>query len=617
MKKSKLLGIFVITAFATFGVLFFAPHKALAATFTVDSTADDADSSAGDGNCDNGSGSCTLRAAIQEANAFGGADTINFNIAGAGVHTFTPASGYDNLTTQITIDGTTQPGASCGTLVPTNLPGTNTPHDLKIELDFSGAVFTDGITASGFSANGSIIKGLIINGLPDGAPVALDSAASNITVECNYLGTDAAGTSAGSGSSNTINIDGGDSDTIQNNLIAGGANGIGGSANLITIRNNLIGTNATGTSSLPNSGRGLYMNGLSQALVSHNVIAGNTGDGMYATGDNFTISGNYFGIGVTGNSLGNGGDGLKIYSSNTYTIGGTTENARNVFSANVGDGLHVYSDCGSGNVYDSVVFGNYVGTDTSGNVASGFGNQKAGIEVNEYQGSCGSVYRHQIGGDNNGEANIIAGNNEQGILIHQDINHDVFSIAVLHNKIFGNGQIGIDLAADSSSDAIADTDLGPNPINELPVTYPSTNGNNYLNRPTVNSTSYSSGKITVNYSFHANLVNNSDDGVSLLAADLVGYRLDFYLNDSSTDGAFPGYAQGQTHLGSFIVDGSATGATHSFDLASFTSGQTVTATATLLWTKTPGDATTPQGCNGTVERAGNGPPYTYLNSCPE
>src|SRR4030065_2429571 len=50
-----------------------------AATFTVNSTADAVDANPGDGVCETapGNGVCTLRAAVQEANALPGADTIN------------------------------------------------------------------------------------------------------------------------------------------------------------------------------------------------------------------------------------------------------------------------------------------------------------------------------------------------------------------------------------------------------------------------------------------------------------------------------------------------------------------------------------------------------------
>ncbi len=52
------------------------------ATFTVNSAENSTDASPGNGICETetGNGICTLRAAIQETNAFAGADTITFNI---------------------------------------------------------------------------------------------------------------------------------------------------------------------------------------------------------------------------------------------------------------------------------------------------------------------------------------------------------------------------------------------------------------------------------------------------------------------------------------------------------------------------------------------------------
>ena len=52
-----------------------APVRA-GATLTVDSETDAVDSAIGDGNCATLAGECTLRAAVQEANALSGSDTI-------------------------------------------------------------------------------------------------------------------------------------------------------------------------------------------------------------------------------------------------------------------------------------------------------------------------------------------------------------------------------------------------------------------------------------------------------------------------------------------------------------------------------------------------------------
>jgi CSLREA domain-containing protein len=58
-----------------FAACWFLP-AAWAASFTVNSTADAVDAKPGDGICATATGTCTLRAAIQEANALTGADTV-------------------------------------------------------------------------------------------------------------------------------------------------------------------------------------------------------------------------------------------------------------------------------------------------------------------------------------------------------------------------------------------------------------------------------------------------------------------------------------------------------------------------------------------------------------
>ena len=79
-------------------------------TFTVNSTMDAVDANPGDGVCDDGAGNCTLRAAIMEANALAGADTITLptgtyllSIAGAGEDA--AVSGDLDTTGDLTITG--------------------------------------------------------------------------------------------------------------------------------------------------------------------------------------------------------------------------------------------------------------------------------------------------------------------------------------------------------------------------------------------------------------------------------------------------------------------------------------------------------------------------------
>lgn len=146
-------------------------------------------------------GECTLRAAIQEANANPGADTINFLIpptdpgcnAGNGVCTISPASALPAITEQVTINGYSPPGSTPNTLA------TGNNAALKIELSGANA----GAPAPGIRITGgsnSVVKGLIINRWgSDGFNVG----ASGNRIEGNYIGTAAAARNIISGNNET------------------------------------------------------------------------------------------------------------------------------------------------------------------------------------------------------------------------------------------------------------------------------------------------------------------------------------------------------------------------------------------------------------------------------
>jgi CSLREA domain-containing protein len=118
-------------------------QPAHAAGFTVNSTVDQFDANPGDGLCaSRPSGACTLRAAIMEANALPGPDTINVP---AGTHVLTA-----NRPVAITSDVTLVGASARDTIISTT----------------SDRVFT-------IAANGSLdMTGITIRGAADGAPSA-------------------------------------------------------------------------------------------------------------------------------------------------------------------------------------------------------------------------------------------------------------------------------------------------------------------------------------------------------------------------------------------------------------------------------------------------------------
>src|SRR5688572_33142601 len=80
--------------------------SASASTYTVDSLLDAGDTAIGNDDCDTGGGIRTLRAAIEEANAHPGPDTIAFSTIGV----IMPSTVLPSSTVQTTIDDTMAPG---------------------------------------------------------------------------------------------------------------------------------------------------------------------------------------------------------------------------------------------------------------------------------------------------------------------------------------------------------------------------------------------------------------------------------------------------------------------------------------------------------------------------
>ncbi len=258
----------------------------------VNSTGDLPDFSLGDPICDDGTGHCTLRAAIMQANADAGPDTITFNIpAGAqgdpgcnhdtGVCTITPGTTLPWIAYPVTIDGTTQPGYAGSPII-----------------DLSGAAGV--YYGLDIQAPDSTVRGLVINGFAGGPGIALAGAgATGDHIEGNYIGTDVSGMEPQPNQYGVL-FYGGNDDTVggtgtgERNVISGNTIGVavGGSGN--SILGNYIGTNAAGDGALANVS-GVWLPGPGNtvggtAAGAENTIAYNTGDGVKV--DGATATGN-------------------------------------------------------------------------------------------------------------------------------------------------------------------------------------------------------------------------------------------------------------------------------------------------------------------------------------
>jgi hypothetical protein len=401
---------------------------AQAATFTVDSTGDAADFSTADGVCDTddsvGDGPCTLRAAIDQANATGGTDTMEFSIGGVGVPTISPGSALPTITAPVIIDGTTEAAGMV------EVDGTN-----------AGA----GVDGLNITAGSSTVKGLVINSF-GGDGIELSTNGGN-TIEGNYIGTDVSGTVALGNSVNGINIEGSANNMIggtaagEGNVISGNFRGIAMAGSGVTgnvVQGNLVGTDVNGTADLGNSSHGINIEVPGNNTIggtaagAGNVISGNGGSGIRmfaATG--VVVQGNYIGTAVNGTSaLGNSRDGVIIFGGFSNTIGGTEAGAGNVISGNNSNG--VFIDGADGNV----VQGNLIGTDVSG--TTDLGNAQNGVKIF-------ASFSNTIGGTEAGAGNVISGNNSNGVWI----DHATLSDPSPSNLVQGN-YIGTDVTGTSA-----------------------------------------------------------------------------------------------------------------------------------------------------------------------
>ena len=364
-----------------------------------------------------------------------------------------------------------------GNYVGTNITGTAAiPNgrpgigilDQTATVTIGGSVAGASNLISGNAGGGVFVSDLFGTGAPTG-----------ISIQANFIGTNADGTGAipntavvdytGNGIEvrDAANVIIGGTAALSRNIISGNVgNGVlisGLNASSNTIEGNLIGTNASGNAGLGNATGVQFIGGASNNVVggtdpaARNTISGNgTGVvivGIGTTGN--TVAGNYIGTNpagsvaianVTGVTLGDGAIG--------NTIGGSIPSARNVISGNSNYGISIVSVGTSGNV----VAGNWIGLNAVGNGA--LPNLFGGVELRS--GPSNNVIGGVTSVPDSGLGNVISGNNGDGITISSESN----SNSVLGNRIgadaIGNAMpnpVGIRVTFNSVSNTIADNEV--------------------------------------------------------------------------------------------------------------------------------------------------------------
>ena len=403
------------------------------------------------------------------------------------------------------------------------------------------------------SVSGSLtITGNVVSGNSSTGIYVIDI--PSLVMQGNKVGTDASGTSA---LPNSFGIDayfayGG---PIDNNVVSG--NSYGGIYLYNTdlpVSNNKVGTNASGTAALQNGGNGLEIYGAIGGLVSGNTLAGNADSGvaLYSS-NNVAISGNKIGTDAAGNvGLANAGAGIDASYSEALTI------ANNVISANGSSGgVYLY------NVTGTTLQGNRIGTKADG--VSALSNNGPGVILESFSNAL-AISASDIGpkvakvfSGNLLSDNTIAHNNGDGVLLIGSTNHD--------NTITGTGALQ-SIHSNNGKNINLDHYGGPRP-NDVPdgtVGGP----NNGQNRPTILAAMEDSGSTVVQFSLQS-FANGS------LLNDLPfngQFEVDLYGNTAS------GVPAGQKWLAKVTVFTDATGnVTHTTTIPGIGHGH-ITATAT-------------------------------------
>jgi hypothetical protein len=407
---------------------------------------------------------------------------------------------------------------------------------------------------------------------------------TGILIQNNYLGMNAAGTTA-IGGGQGIFISGIQGATIGGasgslggscssvcNLIAGSTGSVGlllndpaNSGNLI--QGNFFGTDVTGTLARSNgSSANISIAATSTVTIggtaagTGNLISGEAaqGRGIFIDGavaGPINIQGNFIGTTTTGNAaLGNGGSGIHSLGCTNVNIGGTSIAARNVIGGN-GNGASpkgpgILLEGNGPNTATALIQGNNIGagadgTTNVGNIGNGIefisGANDSTVGASTSGGLGGNMIAFNGAGRANG-AGVALGNGNSG--------NKIFSNSIFSNTGTTTG-LGIDLSAGaSSSDGSTANDACDG----------DSGGNNLQNFPLLTSASSTGGSITINGTLNSTASTT--------------FTVEFFQNSSGS--------QGRTRVGSTsTTTNGACGASFNVTLIAVVSaGVNITATAT-------------------------------------
>lgn len=281
-------------------------------TFVVNTLTDETDVKLGDGICAASDGKCSLRAAIQETNAWPGADVIRL-----------PAGTY-----QITIPGISEDRAATGDL------------DVTDDLTINGASGDPG------SADATIVDGNSIDRVFDVVPTGVTLSLSNLVVENGQTGQ--ASTLGGAGILNQGNLNLTDVTIRNNNNNASGGGGLTNEQGDVHISYSTIKGNKA-------SSFGGVLLTFGSMTIAHSTITANTagsGGGVGVNGGTMTITDSSIVDNIGAATQGGNGGGIST--------AGTLKVFRSLISGNTGaqGGGIANTGTGTATIINSTIDGN-------------------------------------------------------------------------------------------------------------------------------------------------------------------------------------------------------------------------------------------------------------------
>ena len=384
---------------------------------------------------DNGSNTSpttgSLRAAIVAANALtaGTYSTIDFDITGTGVHEIEPAAPLPAISNPVNINGLYETGSSA------------TDPLIRIDGTDAGAL-ASGLefqqSASGTAATPTEVSGLEITDFGAGA---VFSAASYVELTDLFVGVteNAAGLPVDAGNG-TYGVDfaSGSHDTLSGSVVSAnkGSGVVLADTSDDTLSGDFIGTDVTAKrlvdangNTLGNAGIGVYIYSGAASNTVTSTVVGNNEQGVVlgdATKDD-TLAGDWIGTNATSSIALPNGVGVVIEGGATAnTIGGTTAAARDLISGNGGDGVDICYLEVTTDTTDSVV------PLPAGTLPVATGNVVEGDYIGvTYTGTAalgngasgvaifGNATHNTVGGTVSGAGNVISGNVQDGVYISE------------------------------------------------------------------------------------------------------------------------------------------------------------------------------------------------------